>query len=71
MDGAVILGAGVEPEYVADILRGEEVFLHVASSIAASGGRGRDFDGGVRRRTPFEKVLCEAEEMLSPAGPFR
>ena len=47
MDEAIILGAGLIPECVAENLRGEKPFRHVASSTASRGGWGRDLDGGV------------------------
>jgi hypothetical protein len=56
MDGAVILGAGLIPEYVTEVLREEEPFRHVASSMASREGRGRDFDGGVKNRLPGKYV---------------
>ena len=60
MDGAVILGAGLIPEYVTEVLREEELLRHVASSMASRGGRGRDFDGGVKKRLPGNYVKkCE------------
>jgi len=52
MDGAIILGARLIPEYVAELLRGEKPFRHVASSTASKGGRGCDFDGSEMRRAP-------------------
>ena len=59
MDGAIIMGAGLNPEGVAAILRWDS-FRHVASSMLSRGGRGHDFDGGTTRPVPENHTrVCE------------